>query len=165
MQHTVPVRAKTDSRSHLEGATNTRQAVHLLTSPSPHSYTHLHAPTNSPPFPGLVQWTVTRSQCWSPEVGWTSARNKERKQKERRDSRCRCPDQVLCLHRSRSLVIQVHIHSIMGVVARCSPLRLRLIPTTLRLHCSCRMMTSSRHTAVSLTMRTVNLLNFWQIAV
>jgi len=35
--------------------------------------------TNSPPLPGLLHWTVTRSQLWGPEVGWTSARNKERK--------------------------------------------------------------------------------------
>jgi len=28
---------------------------------------------------GLAHWTAMWSQCWAPEVGWTSAYNKERK--------------------------------------------------------------------------------------
>jgi len=50
---------------------------------------------------------------------------------------------VMSVHRLRSLVQQVHIHSV-----RQSQLLLRLIATTLSLHCVCsRMMIS--HTTVS----------------
>jgi len=42
-------------------------------------HTSTHTPTNFPLLSGLVHWIVTWSQLWVPEVGWTSACNKERK--------------------------------------------------------------------------------------
>ena len=43
----------------------------LLTPPSPHLRTHLHT-YQFPSLRWLAHWTVTRSQRWNPEVGWTS---------------------------------------------------------------------------------------------
>jgi len=52
----------------------------LLLNPAfPAFHTH-HTPTNSPPFPGLVQWTVTWSHLsvLMSRIGWIFARNKEK---------------------------------------------------------------------------------------
>jgi len=60
-QYTAPVRAKPDSRPHLEGERykNSTSCSHLLNPlfPACHAYTS-HTRTNSPPFPGQLHWTT-----------------------------------------------------------------------------------------------------------
>jgi len=69
-QYTAPVRAKPEGRPHLTGAhyKYPTSCSHLLNPVFPSRHTHtLHTPTNSPPHPGQVHWTVIWSQIWGPE--------------------------------------------------------------------------------------------------
>jgi len=84
--HTDPVRTKPNSRQCLEGAhyeypTNCSLPTNPALLQVTHTHTHTQTPTNSPSLLGLAHWTITRSQCWGPEVSWTSACNKKERRK------------------------------------------------------------------------------------